>query len=194
MTRISLLPPEIKYAHKKRRNQRLALMIGVFIVVLFIMFYSGFSFSLRAVESQLRQVEAQRSQVEQRIDDLQEYEEMQRRMETAEELLLEAMGSPPNWPEFLADFSGHLPYQVYVENLSAANGGEEEEIILQGSVPNHEGLARLLKNLEEVPGLENVNCRSSSGTTANGSFAVNFEITATMLPGEPYTPPVEGGL
>ena len=182
---ISILPPEVKQRFKQRKRKRILALGSVLVLVVFVVFYGLLHLATQIPEMELRALQNHRAGVEEQIDGLQEYKEMKERAETAEDLLVEAMGTIPHWDILLRDFGIHIPQGVWLTEVNASYQGERGDLTLRGWAQSHTLAGRWLEELQEVPGLEEVHIGLSAEDDYMGRPYVQFEINAEIMPGDP---------
>ncbi len=184
MKTISLLPPEIKVSQRTARIKAILLLIGTGFLLLFFIINGCIALVAQGIEREAQQIRQQRSLLQQEIETLQEYTAMQKRVETVGKLLEQALGTEPNWPDLLTALSLEVSPHIQLINLSVSYEGDEHELFLRGIARGHDAVASLMEGLDMLPQLENIFCRFTSKTENMERLGVQFEIEASILPGE----------
>lgn len=193
MKNISLLPPEIRQEKKKRQNYRYYILSGLAVAGIF-MFILGTLLTMTAsVHSHINSLETQRRAVERQMSELEQYAEMQERAQEAENILRRAMGDIPDWDRLLKEMSISIPGDIWLSDLNAAFAEGSGEIIIRGWTYRHDAVTVWLQKIENIEGLNDVNCRYSEESTLDGKPVVQFEIRGILEPGEPFERMLEGG-
>lgn len=191
MENISLLPQEYKVQRQLRRRRKFYLSFGAVVLLVFIATYVIlFSFTLTA-NLTLNNLQAQRMELEQKEAGLQEYAAMQAQVQELEALVIEALGTPPQWEAVLAGIGVQKPPGAWLTELTAAYDENGGEMVIRGLAFDNRQVASLLEELKQVNGLDGARVIFVTETMVEGSFLVQYEIKAKLLPAEPYT--LEGG-
>ena len=200
MKNISLLPPEILKEKKSQKQQRLIMvaclgaLAGLILVFALIMVITSLE------RSRLAGLEEESQTLQQQVSDMEHYADMQDRAEEAEELLREALGEGPYWDILMESISTSMPGGIWLEDLSASFGEEDEdgEITLRGKSLQHDAVSLWLQRLENLDDLENIRCRYVEIDGGGEYQAVQFEINGDLKSGQPFERIVddveEGGL
>ena len=188
MKNISLLPPEILKEKKSQKQQRLIMvaclgaLAGLILVFALIMVITSLE------RSRLAGLEEESQTLQQQVSDMEHYADMQDRAEEAEELLREALGEGPYWDILMESISTSMPGGIWLEDLSASFGEEDEdgEITLRGRSLHHDAVALWLQRLQNLDDLENISCQYVELDGGGEQQAVQFEINGDLKSGQPF--------
>ncbi|MEW6276900.1 MAG: PilN domain-containing protein [Bacillota bacterium] len=209
MKNISLLPPEIEARWRAQQKRRRYLLGGGLALLVFLAVYAALIALTFQAQLQVRALQAQRAAVQKEIAAYQEYAAMQARITSADNLLQQAVGTPPDWVQLMTGVSRFIPPDVWLTDFTAAVGAKEAgttkpaparqatapqsrpeagEVTLRGWAFDHQAVARWLEEIRRVPGLTDVRCQFATEDTLQQKAMVKFEIKAAVLPGPPYRP------
>lgn len=194
---ISLLPREIRGRQRARRRAVYYLLV-LSVTMLFIL---GIYLTLLGITLQARaEVNALRNEqaaLREQVAAYQEYTTLQEQVKGTTTALGNAMGTTPDWACLLTDLSLHLPQGVWLNSLSASYQNSSDtskrgsgDLILRGWVASQAVVDGRLDEIGAVPGFANVGCRLLTVENAR----LGLEVTARILPGEPYQPVIRGGV
>jgi Tfp pilus assembly protein PilN len=105
-----------------------------------------------------------------------------------------ALANRISWDRILRRFSLVLPDDIWLQSLAAtapsgaaaaaapAPVGAEQGFTITGRTYSHDGVARLLKRMQALPDLENVQLLTSHLADAGGQTVVEFTIVAGVRP------------
>ena len=105
-----------------------------------------------------------------------------------------ALADRISWDRILRRFSLVLPDDIWLQSLAAAApsgeaaaaapapAGGESGFSIIGRTYSHDGVARLLKRMQALPDLENVQLQRSQLAEAEGQSVVEFTIVAGVRP------------
>lgn len=107
-----------------------------------------------------------------------------------------ALADRISWDRILRRFSLVLPDDIWLQSLAAtapageaaaaaaaaAPAGPETGFSIVGRTYSHDGVARLLKRMQALPDLENVQLQRSNLADAGGQTVVEFTIVAGVRP------------
>jgi Tfp pilus assembly protein PilN len=119
VSRVNLLPSEIKKGQENRRRFILFLLAGVAIVLLVLAFWFLQSMRLGDVQSQVDAQNQQNASIQQEINGLQKYEQLQTEAQQQEQLLAAAYAGEVSYSGMLLDISKVIPSDTYLTNFAS---------------------------------------------------------------------------
>lgn len=119
--RINLLPPEILARQRKQRDRQKLLLAGGLILTLLTSVYGLIFTSTTMTKAEVNRLQKQRVVLEQQVEVNRPYEEMRARVVRTENLIQQAMGSPPDWSGVMAGISMHIPPTVWLTEFTATS-------------------------------------------------------------------------
>jgi len=119
--RINLLPPEILAQQRKQRDRQKLLLAGGLILTLLTAVYGLIFTSTTMTKAEVTRLQKQRVVLEQQVEVNRPYEEMRARVIQTENLIQQAMGSPPDWSGVMAGISMHIPPTVWLTEFTATS-------------------------------------------------------------------------
>lgn len=183
--RINLLPPEILAQQRQQRDRQKLLLAGGLILTLLIAVYGLIFTSTTMTKAEVTRLQKQRAVLEQQVEVNRPYEEMRARVIQTENLIQQAMGSPPDWSGVMAGISMHIPPTVWLTEFTATSqpDGKTGGATIKGQAYDHSSVAGWLEELRNVPGLDNVLCQVSTRVGSGNDPLISFEIEATLTGG-----------
>ena len=193
MVRINLLPDRIRQARKIALQQK---KIGALIAVVVVILASTLMFvrhQTNQVRVQVQQVQDEGAMVAMSIAEYDPYVELHAAIQTHEELVVLAMGAPPEWTTVLRRLGTDIPQHAWLTDLRIQAGphGDEEgqgQVVMQGFTYSHPATADWLDRLALIDQLQDVLCRFSTQQQVDRYLLARFELTATLVPGESFIP------
>jgi Tfp pilus assembly protein PilN len=119
MSRVNLLPSEIKRGQETRRRFTLFLLAGIAIVLLVLAFWFIQSMRLSDVQDQIDAQNQTNSEIQSQINDLQKYEQLQTEAQQQQELLASAYAGEVAYSGVLLDISKVIPSDTYLTNFAS---------------------------------------------------------------------------
>lgn len=119
MSRVNLLPSEIKKGQETRRRFMLFLLAGVAIVLLVIAFWFLQSMRLSDVQGQIDAQNQTNAAIQQTINGLQQYEQLQTEAQQQQQLLSTAYAGEVSYSRTLLDISKVIPSDAYLTNFAS---------------------------------------------------------------------------
>lgn len=186
MNHVSLLPPELKKKRleDKKRDLLIRVVIAIFLVVICV--YAFLLVSTFLTRSHLESLRFERSAVENQIALLSEYQTLYNNVNAAEARLNSAMGTIPQWADFLQGLGFALPPGVTLTNLALTYELENGTLNMQGWTYSHSDVADMLDKLDTLDQLADIRCRVSTETVTDGQDTVQFTVDAVLLPGPQF--------
>jgi Tfp pilus assembly protein PilN len=118
MTRVNLLPPELREAHAVRRRTSLIALGGVVGLVLLGILYLLQMTALSSARSELQSQQRANALLSQRISELQPYAELQQQLAAKKELKDSLYVDEVSWSGVLLDISRVIPKDAYLSDLT----------------------------------------------------------------------------
>jgi Tfp pilus assembly protein PilN len=119
VSRVNLLPTEIKKGQETRRRFTLFLLAGVALVVLILAFWFYQSMRLSDVQSEIDAQNQTNAAIQQQINSLQQYEQLQTEAQQEQELLSSAYAGEVSYSGMLVDVSKVIPSDTYLTNFAS---------------------------------------------------------------------------
>jgi Tfp pilus assembly protein PilN len=191
---ISLLPVELKnYQTSAKRINKYTILIA-FLILGFVLVYAVLSLAVVLPQQQLAAIKQERQEVQKKIAELQPYEDMKNTSEAAKKLVVEAMGTNPEWDNLFVNIFNSIPDGIWLNDFSSSYQANTGEISIRGWAKTHTDVADWLSGLKNMDDLNNVQCQFAEKSGSDGgSGNVQFEIKAALAQGSPYELPAEGG-
>jgi Tfp pilus assembly protein PilN len=179
MTRVNLLPPELRAREATRRLTSVVVIVGVIVLGLVGLFYFFQVMNLSRAEDDLAAQEGVNQQLQAQVDDLQRFQELQNQLQAKQVLVNSVFVGEVSWSTVLVDISHVIPSEAYLTSLTGsiateaaapATGGAPliGNISFAGVVRETDPLASWLTRLEQVDGWENAWMTSA---TENAPFS-----------------------
>lgn len=187
--RINLLPPEILAGQEQKRKQQTLLMAGGVVLAVFVVAFGALFSATAITKSEVKKIQAQRAVLEQQAEAYKPYEDMKTRVAQAEALMVQAVGTPPNWAGVLADVGIYIPPTVWLTNFNADYKADGKgEVVIRGQTYDHNSVAGWLEEIRSIPGLADVRCQFSSREGSAENQVIRFEIKANIQKGPEFQP------
>jgi Tfp pilus assembly protein PilN len=119
VSRVNLLPSEIKKGQETRRRFTLFLLAGIAIVLLVLAFWFVQSMRLSDVQSQIDAQNQTNAAIQSQINDLQKYEQVQTEAQQQQALLASAFAGEVSYSGMLVDVSKVIPSDTYLTNFAS---------------------------------------------------------------------------
>ncbi len=199
MSRVNLLPHEIKKGQQARRRTLLVLLGGLVLVVLVLLLWVVQGFRLAGVHDDIEAQNATNASLQRVIEDLQQYEDLQNRAQQQEALLSSAYANEISYSGALADVSRVIPADTYLTSFTASSGigGSSEgatgetttttgvgTLTFTGSTLHFNSLSTWLTRLEEVDGWTNPwtsNINEDTSTPGAFTFDTSVDLSSDAL-------------
>lgn len=198
MSRVNLLPPELRQLQAIRRRTVLIGLGGVAALVLLGLFYFFQSSQLSGAQSDVDQVLASNAIIQQQISELQPYADLQQQLQAKKQLKDTLFQNEISWSGVLIDVSRVIPDPSYLTTLTGAVTAPTGTVIGSTGTPTSsttligtmtfagvsdqtETIASWLTRLEEVDGWVNpwVNSALEQGADS-GIYAFDSGIDLTI--------------
>lgn len=184
MTRINLLPPEIRERQRARRQTTIVAAAGLAVILLLGGFYVLQQITLSGVEDELAEQNRRNQELESQVQDLRRFDELLAEIEQKEELLATLLTNEVRWSGVLRDISLVIPTDAWLESMNGTIQPEAtlpaDQAALIGSITftgvadRHPTVAEWLTALEKIIGFENPWVSESAGGQIEGLPVVNF--------------------
>ena len=131
MSRVNLLPSEIKKGQENRRRFMLFLLAGIAIVLLVFAFWFIQSMRLSDVQDQVQAQNQVNAVIQQNIASLQQYEQLQTDAQQQEQLLAAAYAGEVSYSQMLLDVSKVIPSDTYLTTFASTLPGAHRVLVEQ---------------------------------------------------------------
>jgi Tfp pilus assembly protein PilN len=119
VSRVNLLPSEIKKGQETRRRFTLFVLAGIALVLLIIAFWFVQSMRVSDVQEQIDAQNQQNQTIQQEIAGLQQYEQLQTEAQQQQDLLSSAYAGEVSYSGMLVDVSKVIPSDTYLTNFAS---------------------------------------------------------------------------
>ena len=188
MSRVNLLPSEIKKGQENRRRFMLFLLAGIAIVLLVFAFWFIQSMRLSDVQDQVQTQNQVNAGIQQNIASLQQYEQLQTDAQQQEQLLAAAYAGEVSYSQMLLDVSKVIPSDTYLttfaSTLQAPTASTSTttttfvgNMTFSGETLHFDSLSTWLNRLESVQGWANP---WTSNVSADASVAGAYQFDTTV--------------
>ena len=173
MGKINLLPKHLR----EKKGLDLPAISGIRVLIIAILIFCAgvTAFLFMAISSVGSNIEDLRQEEEQVLALKERLEEAEGKHETLSEryTLLEAIGEPVVWSEFLDSVHRCTPANVWIDEIEAEAG---EGASIQGSALNYEAVNSFLGCLQRLPEVVVAELTDAEKVSRNGASVVEFEI------------------
>lgn len=188
MSRVNLLPSEIKRGQTTRRRVALIILVGVIGFVLVVAFWIFQGMRLQNVKDDIQAQQRTNAQLQTDVSDLQKFEDLRVEAQQQQELLDAAFANEVSYSGLLVDVSKVIPSDTYLTSFSAtvdpaaapALGSDTTfvgTITFSGETLHFDSLSTWLTRLENVEGWANP---WSSSIAADGAVAGAFTFDTSI--------------
>jgi Tfp pilus assembly protein PilN len=118
MTRVNLLPPEIRQRQRTRRRTALAAFAGVVLVAVLVFIYFLQGVQLSRVQDDLAAQQARNAELQTRAAKLQRFETLRADLEQRRTLIQNALTNEVRWSGILRDVSVILPARMWLTSMT----------------------------------------------------------------------------
>ena len=198
MSRVNLLPQEIKQGQRARRRTFVVLLGGIVLVVLIILFWIVQGFQLQGVHDDIDAQNTTNESLQHNIADLQQFAALQSKAQTQQQLLAAAYSGEVSYSGALVDVSRVIPSDSYLTSMTLTTGAAPTEgatttepstgfvgtLTFSGSTLHFESLSTWLTRLEGVDGWENpwISTINQDQTTPGAyTFDTSVDLTTDAL-------------
>lgn len=198
MSRVNLLPSEIKKGQETRRRFTLFVLAGIALVLVIIAFWFVQSMRVRDVQEQVDAQNQQNQTIQQEINGLQQYEQLQTEAQQQQDLLSSAYAGEVSYSGMLVDISKVIPSDTYLTNFastlqppgssaatpSTATTTFVGNMSFSGETLHFDSMSTWLNRLGEVQGWANPwvsNVASDSGVAGAYNYDTTVDLTQDAL-------------
>ena len=197
MSRVNLLPPEIKKGRQNRRRTALVIVGGLVVLGVIILFWLAQGVRLSGVNDDIKAQETTNAELQQQINALQQYSDLQTEAQQQEQLLASAYAGEVAYSGVLVDVSKAIPSDMYLQTFSSSlnttapvPGAETTTtsfvgtMAFTGATLHFDSLSTWLMRLEEVQGWANPwtsNVTSDPSTPGSFSYDTSVDLTQDAL-------------
>ncbi len=178
---VSLLPPEIRQKRQDERRQALIIRAMVIFFLIVLVLYAFLLVSSIFTRNDIANLRSERETLEQQINLLQPYADLYNDMTAAEERYAQAIGTIPQWGDFLLDLGLTLPPGIWLSDMTCLYRDEGGTLNLRGWGYSHENIAEMLDRIQEMEMLDQVMIQTAAGTSFEGRDAVQFTVDALIV-------------
>lgn len=192
MSRVNLLPPEIRERARIRRRTIAVGAVGAIVLGLLVVFYLLQVMRLSDVEQDLAAQQRENADLEAQIAELREFEELQQQLAGQRDLVQAAVAGEVSWSGILRDLSLIIPTQMWLSDLSGqvalpteaapAVGPIVGSIQFTGFAFDTPTIALWLTQLEMPTGWVNAWLSSAQDTTFEGTPVIQFSSSVDLSP------------
>lgn len=193
--RVNLLPGEIEQENVRRRNLLLLGAGGLVVVALLVVGYLYQVDRVDDAEDRLAIQERELQTLQADLGRLSEFRDLQRQLETADQMIATALGGEVSFAGVLQDVAAVMPAEAELDSLDLtltpeAGGGLGDRPVVLGrlaltgrSLGGHApGLERLLLELEKIAAFSDLFVTSSSLSEETTLDVVQFNVEADLGP------------
>ena len=120
MSQVNLLPPDVQAAQRQRRLSGVVALAGVGVIGLILVFYVLQLSKLAGIRADIENEERNNQQLQAEIDQLQEFEDLQARVQAKQALLDQVFANEVSFSGLLMDVSRVIPSTAALTSLSAS--------------------------------------------------------------------------
>ena len=120
MSQVNLLPPDVQAAQRQRRLAGVVALAGVGVIGLILVFYVLQLSKLAGIRADIEDQERNNQNLLAEIDRLQEFEDLQARLQAKQELLNQVFANEVSFSGLLMDVSRVIPSTAALTSLSAS--------------------------------------------------------------------------
>ena len=120
MSQVNLLPPDVQAAQRQRRLAGVVALAGVGVIGLILVFYVLQLSKLAGIRADIEDQERNNQQLQAEIDQLQEFEDLQARVQAKQALLDQVFANEVSFSGLLMDVSRVIPSTAALTSLSAS--------------------------------------------------------------------------
>jgi len=209
LNNISLLPPEIKLykqSRQKMMNYSFAFIIGlmVLLIIYFVLIFANVQ-----ANSELNKLKKDRATLDSEIQVLGKYEDLQQQVIFVNQTFEKIMNNVPDWDDLLVNIGLNIPDGVWLTDMTATQSksktknedeGEGEgksttggDLLVRGLAINNSLIASWLDEIQKISHVQNANISFASKRVVDNQNVIQFEIKASITPGE-YEIPFSKGV
>jgi len=192
MSRVNLLPSDIKRGQATRRRVGLIILGGAVVLALVLAFWVLQGIRLQNVKDDIQAQERTNSSLQSQVNDLQKFEALRLEAQQQQELLDSAFANEVSYSGLLVDVSKVIPSDTYLTNLNATldpaavpDPASDTTFVgtltFSGETLHFDSLSTWLSRLENVEGWANPWASSVSADSAvAGAFTFDTSVDLTQ--------------
>jgi len=192
MSRVNLLPSDIKRGQATRRRVGLIILGGAGVIELILAFWVFQGIRLQEVKDDIQAQERTNSSLQSQVNDLQKFEALRLEAQQQQELLDSAFANEVSYSGLLVDVSKVIPSDTYLTNLNATldpaavpDPASDTTFVgtltFSGETLHFDSLSTWLSRLENVEGWANPWASSVSADSAvAGAFTFDTSVDLTQ--------------
>jgi Tfp pilus assembly protein PilN len=192
MSRVNLLPSEIKRGQETRRRVALIIIAGLVVLGLVLAFWVVQGMRLHDVQQDVEAQERTNAALQQQVNDLQKYEDLRTEAQQQQDLLNVAFANEMSFSGLLVDVSKVIPSDTYLTDLTATidptavpEAGSDTTFVgsltFSGETLHFDSLSTWLTRLQTVEGWANPWSSSiSADSSAAGAFTFDTSVDLTQ--------------
>ncbi len=195
MIRVNLIPPEILFERRRERRRARVIVACTVLMAFALAGYGWLAAATWQQREELISLQHQREVLKAEVARFSPYNQLQAEVSARAGHLKNAMGTQPAWQHVMKSLGAAIPSNVWLTDFTASylpsdskNAKAAGQVLIRGWTYDHPSVARWLSSLYEVSLLTDVRCVFSSVEYYQGEDLIQFEIRATLLPGEQYDP------
>ncbi len=128
MRRIELLPASYIASQRQRRAFGLVLLVGLFVLLLLLVWGMKLGFDVNDAKDELAAVELENEQLRTEITNLQPFTDLQAEVLAKRAALITVMAGDVDWPVLMTEIAMAVPGEVWLETLTASAGQTEGSV------------------------------------------------------------------
>ncbi|WP_027365570.1 PilN domain-containing protein [Desulfotruncus alcoholivorax] len=117
---INLLPPEIKLQWELKQKQQKLVAAGSLAGIVLLLVFGILLVATWQARGDAAELAKEREALLKKFPDLEQYADLQARVDHGQEILKQAMGAPPDWVGILYDLGQYMPPGVWLADFTAA--------------------------------------------------------------------------
>jgi len=199
VSRVNLLPSEIKKGQETRRRFALFVLAGIGLVLLILAFWFVQSMRVGDVQDQIDAQNQTNQAIQQEINGLQQYEQLQTEAQQQQDLLSSAYAGEVSYSGMLVDVSKVIPSDTYLTNFAStlqppgSSGATTPStstttfvgtMTFSGETLHFDSMSTWLNRLGEVQGWANPwvsNVTADSGVAGAYQYDTSVDLTQDAL-------------
>jgi Tfp pilus assembly protein PilN len=190
--RVNLVPREVELRRKQRRLVTNAIGAGVVVLALLVLVFIAETVRVSGAHHDLAVQQQRNAQLRSQIDELAEFEQLQKRVKEKTDLLAGLTRNEVRWSVLLADISLVIPSDAWLTNLSgsltppptgaaaATANPSLGQLLLNGTTFSHLDVAKWLTQLSGVKEFLDPYLSLSAKSVIGTTPTVNFTSTVNL--------------
>ena len=192
MSRVNLLPSEIKKGQATRRRVGLIIIAGLAALALVIVFWVYQGMRLNNVQQDIAAQQQTNASLQQQVSDLQKFEDLRNEAQQQQDLLNVAFANEVSFSGLLVDVSKVIPSDTYLTDLTVSvdpaavpAAGSDTTFVgtltFSGETLHFDSLSTWLTRLETVEGWANPwSSAVAADTAVSGAFTFDTSVDLTQ--------------